>query len=211
MSLHRLLIAGVIGPELVRWKAAGHAPIFWWRDDDARVLLRFLALGDVEERPDHARLGLLGLHAAAGHLHPEELAVAAPELAFADVAAGGDQCLAGLLAELLPGGQVGMDVARGLAHERFARAAHHLREFFVDPFMAAIHRQHDAHQRAVEDGAPLRRGAHELRLQLLAPGDVDDDPDRALAQVALAHRLARQRHPDQRAVELLHLDFGLVV
>jgi hypothetical protein len=36
MSLHRLLIAVVLGPELARWKAAGHAPAFWWRDDDAR-------------------------------------------------------------------------------------------------------------------------------------------------------------------------------
>ncbi|HWW27049.1 MAG TPA: polysaccharide deacetylase, partial [Caulobacter sp.] len=48
MLLHRLLIAGVIGPELARWKAAGHAPAFWWRDDDARratpALDRLLAL-----------------------------------------------------------------------------------------------------------------------------------------------------------------------
>ena len=48
MSLHRLLIAAVIGPELARWKAAGHAPAFWWRDDDARgatpALDRLLAL-----------------------------------------------------------------------------------------------------------------------------------------------------------------------
>lgn len=48
MSLHRLLIAAVIGPELARWRAAGHAPAFWWRDDDARRLTpaldRLLAL-----------------------------------------------------------------------------------------------------------------------------------------------------------------------
>lgn len=48
MSLQRLLIAAVIGPELARWKAAGHAPAFWWRDDDARgptpALDRLLAL-----------------------------------------------------------------------------------------------------------------------------------------------------------------------
>jgi len=48
MPPHRLLIAGVIGPELARWKAAGHAPTFWWRDDDARrptpALDRLLAL-----------------------------------------------------------------------------------------------------------------------------------------------------------------------
>jgi hypothetical protein len=36
MSLQRLLIAAVVGPELARWKAVGHAPVFWWRDDDAR-------------------------------------------------------------------------------------------------------------------------------------------------------------------------------
>ncbi|WP_165187033.1 polysaccharide deacetylase family protein [Caulobacter soli] len=36
MSFHRLLIATLIGPELARWKARGHAPVFWWRDDDAR-------------------------------------------------------------------------------------------------------------------------------------------------------------------------------
>jgi len=36
MSLTRLLIAVVLGPELQRWKAGGHAPVFWWRDDDAR-------------------------------------------------------------------------------------------------------------------------------------------------------------------------------
>lgn len=36
MPLHRLLIATLIGPELARWKARGHAPVFWWRDDDAR-------------------------------------------------------------------------------------------------------------------------------------------------------------------------------
>lgn len=48
MSLHRLLIAVVLGPELGLWKAAGHAPAFWWRDDDARApspaLDRLLAL-----------------------------------------------------------------------------------------------------------------------------------------------------------------------
>jgi predicted deacetylase len=48
MSLLRLLIAGLIGPELARWKAAGQAPVFWWRDDDARrptpTLDRLLAL-----------------------------------------------------------------------------------------------------------------------------------------------------------------------
>jgi predicted deacetylase len=48
MSPHHLLIALVIGPELARWKAAGHAPVFWWRDDDARrptpALDRLLAL-----------------------------------------------------------------------------------------------------------------------------------------------------------------------
>lgn len=48
MPLHRHLIAGVIGPELARWKAAGQTPAFWWRDDDARrpslALDRLLAL-----------------------------------------------------------------------------------------------------------------------------------------------------------------------
>ena len=55
MSLHRLLIAGVIGPELARWKAAGHAPVFWWRDDDARrptpALDRLLALSTRFDAP----------------------------------------------------------------------------------------------------------------------------------------------------------------
>ena len=36
MSLNRLLITVVLGLELQRWKASGHAPVFWWRDDDAR-------------------------------------------------------------------------------------------------------------------------------------------------------------------------------
>src|SRR4051812_47462382 len=36
MSLHRLLIASLIGPELALWTIVGHAPVFWWRDDDAR-------------------------------------------------------------------------------------------------------------------------------------------------------------------------------
>uniref|UniRef100_B0SYA4 Polysaccharide deacetylase n=1 Tax=Caulobacter sp. (strain K31) TaxID=366602 RepID=B0SYA4_CAUSK len=36
MLLDRILIAVVLGPELRRWKASGHAPVFWWRDDDAR-------------------------------------------------------------------------------------------------------------------------------------------------------------------------------
>ena len=48
MLLHRLLIAVVVGPELRLWKAAGHAPVLWWRDDDARApspaLDRLLAL-----------------------------------------------------------------------------------------------------------------------------------------------------------------------
>lgn len=37
MSFNRLLIAAILGPELQRWKASGHAPVFWWRDDDARA------------------------------------------------------------------------------------------------------------------------------------------------------------------------------
>ncbi len=48
MSLDRLLIAAVLGPELARWKACGRTPVFWWRDDDARRLTpaldRLLAL-----------------------------------------------------------------------------------------------------------------------------------------------------------------------
>ena len=36
MSLNRFLIAAILGPELQRWKAGGHTPVFWWRDDDAR-------------------------------------------------------------------------------------------------------------------------------------------------------------------------------
>jgi predicted deacetylase len=48
MSFQSLLIASVIGPELALWKAAGQAPVFWWRDDDARRLTpaldRLLAL-----------------------------------------------------------------------------------------------------------------------------------------------------------------------
>jgi predicted deacetylase len=55
MSLHRLLIAVMIGPELARWKAGGHAPVFWWRDDDARrptpALERLLALSLRFEAP----------------------------------------------------------------------------------------------------------------------------------------------------------------
>ncbi|MFZ0266744.1 polysaccharide deacetylase [Caulobacter sp.] len=48
MSSDRLLITVLIGPELARWKASGRAPVFWWRDDDARrptpALDRLLAL-----------------------------------------------------------------------------------------------------------------------------------------------------------------------
>jgi hypothetical protein len=55
MPLHRLLIATLIGPELARWKAGGHAPVFWWRDDDARrpssALDRLLALSLRFEAP----------------------------------------------------------------------------------------------------------------------------------------------------------------
>ena len=55
MSRHRLLIATLIGPELARWKARGHAPVFWWRDDDARrvtpALDRLLALSARFEAP----------------------------------------------------------------------------------------------------------------------------------------------------------------
>jgi hypothetical protein len=36
MLFHKLLISIVLGPELARWKARGEAPVFWWRDDDAR-------------------------------------------------------------------------------------------------------------------------------------------------------------------------------
>jgi predicted deacetylase len=55
MSLHRLLIATLIGPELALWRAGGHAPVFWWRDDDARrstpALDRLLALSVRFEAP----------------------------------------------------------------------------------------------------------------------------------------------------------------
>lgn len=48
MSFHHLLIAIVLEPELRLWKARGQAPVFWWRDDDARApspaLDRLLAL-----------------------------------------------------------------------------------------------------------------------------------------------------------------------
>jgi peptidoglycan/xylan/chitin deacetylase (PgdA/CDA1 family) len=55
MSPHRLLIALVLGPELQRWKARGHAPVVWWRDDDARettpALDRLLALAHRFQAP----------------------------------------------------------------------------------------------------------------------------------------------------------------
>ena len=37
MLFYRLLISVVVGPELRRWAACGHAPVLWWRDDDARA------------------------------------------------------------------------------------------------------------------------------------------------------------------------------
>ena len=55
MSLHRLRIASLIGPELARWKARGRTPVFWWRDDDARrvtpALDRLLALSSRFDAP----------------------------------------------------------------------------------------------------------------------------------------------------------------
>ncbi len=55
MSVNRLLIAGLLGPELARWKAGGHRPVIWWRDDDARgpspALDRLLALSNRFEAP----------------------------------------------------------------------------------------------------------------------------------------------------------------
>jgi peptidoglycan/xylan/chitin deacetylase (PgdA/CDA1 family) len=55
MSLHRLLIAVVLGPELRRWTAGGHTPVVWWRDDDAREVTpafdRLLALAHRFEAP----------------------------------------------------------------------------------------------------------------------------------------------------------------
>lgn len=55
MSFHRPLIAALLGPELARWRAGGHAPVFWWRDDDARrptpALDRLLALSVRFEAP----------------------------------------------------------------------------------------------------------------------------------------------------------------
>lgn len=55
MWLNRLLITLIIGPELARWKARGHAPVVWWRDDDARrptpALERLLALSNRCEAP----------------------------------------------------------------------------------------------------------------------------------------------------------------
>ena len=55
MWLNRLLIAAFIGPELARWKASGHAPVVWWRDDDARrptpALDRLLTLSSRFEAP----------------------------------------------------------------------------------------------------------------------------------------------------------------
>lgn len=48
MSFNRLRTTIVLGPELHRWRAEGHAPVVWWRDDDARTptpaLDRLLAL-----------------------------------------------------------------------------------------------------------------------------------------------------------------------
>ena len=55
MSLDRLLITAILGPELARWKASGRAPVFWWRDDDARqpsaALDRLLALSHRFDAP----------------------------------------------------------------------------------------------------------------------------------------------------------------
>lgn len=48
MSRPPLAFRLVLGPELALWTKAGHAPVLWWRDDDARVatdgLERLLAL-----------------------------------------------------------------------------------------------------------------------------------------------------------------------
>ncbi|MFT4252470.1 MAG: polysaccharide deacetylase [Caulobacter sp.] len=34
--IDRLLILAMLGPELALWRRAGHRPVVWWRDDDAR-------------------------------------------------------------------------------------------------------------------------------------------------------------------------------
>lgn len=45
----------VLGPELALWAKAGHAPVLWWRDDDARVptqaLERLLSLSRRHDAP----------------------------------------------------------------------------------------------------------------------------------------------------------------
>lgn len=45
----------VLGPELALWNKAGHAPVLWWRDDDARVatgaLEQLLALSRRHDAP----------------------------------------------------------------------------------------------------------------------------------------------------------------
>ncbi|MGR4864039.1 polysaccharide deacetylase family protein [Caulobacter sp. LARHSG274] len=55
MLLNRLLIKAIVGPELARWKAAGHWPALWWRDDDARqptpALDRLLTLSNRFDAP----------------------------------------------------------------------------------------------------------------------------------------------------------------
>lgn len=36
MTVQGFLISALLSPELARWQSSGKAPVFWWRDDDAR-------------------------------------------------------------------------------------------------------------------------------------------------------------------------------
>ncbi|MBU4436613.1 MAG: DUF2334 domain-containing protein [Alphaproteobacteria bacterium] len=55
MLLYRTLISVLLDSELGRWSARGKAPVFWWRDDDARrpgpALNRLLRLSERFEAP----------------------------------------------------------------------------------------------------------------------------------------------------------------
>src|SRR5688500_18082107 len=101
---------------------------------------------------------------------------------------------------------------RELADQLLALIAEHGCERFVHPQVAAIDRERDPDQGALEDDVALGEGALKVFLQFLALGDVHVGPDRAARRIGRIHRVPRYLHPDEGAVlalESLLGDVGL--
>ena len=160
--------------------------------------------GDVLEAPDPFLLVAARIDAPPAGAGEERAAVAPLEAPLRVVRLPGRGVLVGEPPGLAPVLLAGEQHRRGLPHQAARRRLHHFLEKAVAALDLPVAHEGDAHRGVVQDQFLLAHHAADFLVGALPLGDVLEQPDVALGDVAGLQRPAGAPAPEARAVLPLH-------